>query len=271
MPSVTIAPGVDLAYQVDDFTDPWSTPETVVLLHGLAESGDAWRAWVPHLGRHYRVIRIDQRGFGRSTAMPESFDWSIDVPADDLAKFAALLKLPRFHLVSAKFGGTVAVRFAAKHPEMVKTLSIVSSPTSLRQSLGDKIPEWQKIVRDEGVFAWASRTMDGRLGSAAPAAALEWWACMMGSTAQSTVAGILRNLVEVDVTGDLASIRCPTLVITTTGSGLGSVEAVQAWQRRIPQSRLLALDNDSYHVAASQPDECAEAVLAFIREMPAAA
>jgi 3-oxoadipate enol-lactonase len=264
MPTVTLSPDVDLFYQVDDFTDPWTMPETVIFLHGLAERGDAWRAWVPHFARHYRVIRLDQRGFGASTPMPVEFDWSIDVPVDDLAHVVRQLKLSRFHLVSAKFGGTVAMRFAAKYPEMVKSLSIVSAPTSLRKSLGTKIPEWDVLVKSGGVRGWAAATMGGRLGNAMPPVAQAWWADMMGQTADSTVLGIFRTLAQIDVTADLPNIQCPALVITTTGSSLGSVDDVGAWQRTIPHSELLALDNDSYHIAASEPDQCAEAVAAFI-------
>jgi 3-oxoadipate enol-lactonase len=264
MPTLSLSDGYQLHYQIDDFTDPWSKPETLVLLHGLAEGCEAWRAWVPHLARHYRVIRLDQRGFGASTPAPESFEWSIDVPVEDLAQFAAKLELPAFHLVSAKFGGTVAMPFAARHPGLVKTLSVVSSPVSLQASLGDKIPDWNRIVKSQGVRAWASGTMGGRLGRDMPAVAQEWWADMMGKTAQSTVLGILRTLAQVDVTADLPAIACPTLVVTTTGSGLGSVDAVRAWQQRIPHSELLALDDDSYHIAASKPDRCAQAVLTFI-------
>ena len=44
MPTMNLSPGLDLFYQIDDFTDPWQAAETVVLLHGNAESGEAWRA-----------------------------------------------------------------------------------------------------------------------------------------------------------------------------------------------------------------------------------
>ncbi len=266
MPAVSLSPGVDLFYRVDDFTNPWSSTEAVIFVHGLAESGEAWRAWVPHIARHYRVFRPDLRGYGQSTAMPAEFDWSIDVPVSDLAEFARRMKLARFHLVSAKFGGTVAMRFAAVHPEMVQSLSVVSSPVSLRQSLGNRIPGWIEQVRSEGVRSWAGSTMKGRLGSELPAEALDWWTDMMSATAPSTMHGVLRTLADVDITDDLHRIECPTLVITTTGSGLGSVESVGAWQRQIPRSELVVVNSDSYHIAAADPDGCAQTVLRFLQQ-----
>src|SRR5882672_9755208 len=60
MPTFRPSPDLDMHYEVDDFTDPWRKPETILLLHGNAESGLAWWAWVPHLARHYRVVRPDE-------------------------------------------------------------------------------------------------------------------------------------------------------------------------------------------------------------------
>ena len=64
---------------------------------------------------------------------------------------------------------------------------------------------------------------------------------------------------------ELPCIKCPTLVITTEESGLGTVECTRQWQERIPDSRLLVLPGKSYHVAASDAVVCAEATLAFLR------
>jgi pimeloyl-ACP methyl ester carboxylesterase len=69
MPTFRPSTDLDMHYRVDDFTDPWRPPQTILMLHGNAESGLAWYAWAPKLARHYRVVRPDMRGFGGSTAM----------------------------------------------------------------------------------------------------------------------------------------------------------------------------------------------------------
>ena len=117
----------------------------------------------------------------------------------------------------------------------------------------------------KGVGHWARRTMAGRLGNRFPPEGLEWWIRFMGRTAVSTQVGFMPTIADADITDALPRIRCPTLVITTEGSALGSVEDVRAWQRMIPRSELLVLPGDSYHVAASDPDACARATLDFIR------
>jgi 3-oxoadipate enol-lactonase len=266
VPHFQSADGTDQHYHIDDFSDPWSRGATVVFLHGLAESGDAWRAWVPRFARTMRVVRPDMRGFGKSAPLAAQTDWSIAALVGDLAQLAATLEVPRFHLVGAKFGGTLAMAFAAQHPHMVASLSIVSAPASLQESLGSALPGWTVLVRERGVREWAASTMGPRLGSRMPAAAVRWWTDMMGRTAQSTMLKVFESLAQVDVTPVLHDIQCPTLVMTTTHSRLGSVDAIGSWQRLIPGSRLVVVDSDSYHLAASQPDECAAMVVEFIRD-----
>ncbi|MBI3935594.1 MAG: alpha/beta fold hydrolase, partial [Betaproteobacteria bacterium] len=77
MPMVRIDPALEMHYLIDDYTDPWRDAETVLMLHGNAESGAVWFGWVPHLARRFRVVRPDMRGFGASTPMPRDFPWTL--------------------------------------------------------------------------------------------------------------------------------------------------------------------------------------------------
>jgi len=67
-----------------------------------------------------------------------------------------------------------------------------------------------------------------------------------------------------DITADMPQIKCPMLVITTAESGLASIEQTRAWQEPVPNSELLVLPGNSFHVAATDPDACARATLEFI-------
>jgi 3-oxoadipate enol-lactonase len=266
MPTLRIGTDLDLHYRIDDYTDPWREPETVLMLHGNAESGAVWFGWVPHLARHYRVVRPDMRGFGESTPMPREFPWSLDRIVDDYVELMAKLGVAKFHLVAAKLGGTAARRFASTHPDLVKTLTVVGTPGPNRDERKGIVAEWLADFEKNGVKPWAQRTMAGRLGSRFPKEGSDWWVELMGRTPTSTQLGFMAHVPTTNIEADLPRIQCPTLVITTEGSALGSVEATRAWQEKIPNSRLLVLPGDSYHVAASDPDRCAEETLAFIRQ-----
>jgi 3-oxoadipate enol-lactonase len=267
MPTMKVAADLDMHYVIDDFTDPWTKPETLLLLHGFSEAGEAWYAAVPQLARRFRVVRPDMRGFGQSTPMPRDYPWSVDTLIEDFVSLMSGLGADRFHLVGGKVGGTIALCFAARHPQLVRTLSVLGSPVTGGGTVAERIPSWLEHVEKHGVASWARWTMPGRLGSAFPKAGAEWWAQMMGRTASSSHMGFAAAVPSVDARPDLPRIQCPTLVITTEGSDIGSVDDTRAWQRSIPHSRLVALPGDSYHVAATDGERCAREILDFIDSM----
>ncbi len=263
MPTLRVTPDLDMHYVVDDFTDPWTSPETILMLHGNSESGLAWYGWVPQLARHYRVVRPDMRGYGKSTPMPRDYPWSIDAIISDYLKLMDTLEIQRFHLVGAKIGGTVARAFAARHPQRVQTLTLIGTPPPSRASRDPITPlldEFEKF----GVEHWARRTMAARLGGRFPAEGVEWWIQFMGRTAVSSQIGFMPAIAWADIRADLLKIQCPALVITTEENGHTSTDATRAWQQTIPHSELRVLPGNSYHVAASDPEACARETLAFI-------
>jgi hypothetical protein len=156
MPTLRIPPDLDLHYVVDDYTDPWTKPETILLLHGNAESGAAWYGWVPSLARRYRVVRPDMRGYGASTPMPRNYPWSLDAIIGDYLKLMDTLGIDRFHLAGAKI--------RAPSPEHSQHLngcrrSRSSAPAPYRA----EEPGTRKALVEEfekhGVEHWARRTM----------------------------------------------------------------------------------------------------------------
>jgi pimeloyl-ACP methyl ester carboxylesterase len=204
------------------------------------------------------------RGFGRSTPMARDYAWSPDRIVDDFAALMDQLGVERFHVVGAKVGGTMALHFAARHSSRVQTLTVLGPPTRGADS-ASRYLGWVGDIEKQGVETWARATMSGRLGPTFPAEGAQWWIKLMGRTALSTQLGFISAVPSVDVTPDLPNIRCPTLVITTQDNPLYPLAKIQAWQSRIPRSELLTLPGDSYHIAATAPEQCARATLEFIR------
>jgi 3-oxoadipate enol-lactonase len=265
MPSLRVDRDLLLHYVVDDYTDPWRQPQTIVLLHGLGESGAVWHAWVPHLAREYRVIRPDLRGFGDSTPMPAGFAWSVETLVRDCVVLLDALTVTRVHLVGAKLAGTIARAFAARHPERMHTLTVVGSPPPLWAGRAEKLPALVAELRQIGIQEWARKSMASRLGTKFPADGLKWWVDLMARTDLESQIGFMRHIECADIRADLPRIQCPTLAITASGSGVASVDETRAWQSQIPGSELKVIESDSYHVAASDADACADATLAFMR------
>ena len=208
---VSLDDGAELFYTVDDFTDPWTTPETVVLHHGMAKSHKMWFAWVPVLARHFRVIRFDMRGMGQSSVPEPGYPWSLDSFASDLLGFLNKLDLERVHLIGETVGGSIGMRFATLHQERLLSLTACTSPTSF---LDPHFLENADLIDREGVAAWVESTITRRLDpDMVDPAYIRWYAAQMTATQAHVVSGFLRNAPGGDLRPLLKDVKTPVLVL----------------------------------------------------------
>jgi 3-oxoadipate enol-lactonase len=251
-PTGAVNASVELFYRDDWLGAPWVTPDPVMFIHGNDESSVSWFGWVPRMGQEFRLLRPDLPGLGRS-AIPPGFEWSISSLAKILAHFLDSVGVQSAHIIGAKSGGSIAMQFAADYPQRTRTLVVASAPIT---PVSDKV----------AFHAPSSTSQRKRLGSAASKEQIEYWDKMMSSTSTETRAGIGKVEAAIDMEPVLPHIVAPTLVITVDQSGLQSVEKVIQYQQKIPNSRLLVLPSDGYHVAVVKADECVTNVLSFIKE-----
>jgi pimeloyl-ACP methyl ester carboxylesterase len=243
-------PKEDLFYREDYFGEPWRKPETAVLIHGNDESSVVWYGWLPRMGQEFRLIRPDLPGFGRSK-IPARFEWSVKSLAAFVAQVMDKAGVPSAHIIGAKTGGAIAMQFAADYPARTRTLSVASGPASVIQVTNPSpIPQHD------------------RLGTAASKEMIEYWNNMFAAAPEEGKNGLQTALSKFDLARDgvLQRIKAPSLIITADKSALQSVEKVRKYQLAIPNSRLVVLHSDAYHIAAANADECVTNVLAFIKE-----
>jgi len=258
MHKVEIRAGVWMAYEDHCFVRLWSAAETVVMVHGNAESSRAWTPWVPHLAGKYRVVRLDMPGFGASSE-PLDYGWSAGELAADIVRFLDALDIKHCHLMGAKYGGSVCMQLAIEHPHRLLSLCLFGSPV---RGSGSGNAD---LIRAKGVRQWAAETMRSRLGSSASDAQMKWWTDeLMGQTNPRAAWGASAARIDMELEHNLFRITAPTLIVTTRESGLQSVEAVECYAARIPNARVVVLPGDSYHISAVEPDLCAQHALAFL-------
>jgi 3-oxoadipate enol-lactonase len=273
-----LATGVDLACAIDDYTDGWAKPDAVILLHGIAEKGDVWRPWVPHLGRRFIVLRPDLRGYGESSRLTTDVIEdarklvTIEYLADDIEALVASLDCRRVHLVGAKLGALIAIELGQRQLSWVATMTLAGMLVSPKAAVTGWHDEWIDHIDRFGVESWARMTMPGRMGSDLPPVAMEWWAKIMGTAPTTTVKACMRMVeLRAEPVG-LERIQCPTLVITSAGSAPSdkfnqqqSIEDMTRLQARIRNSEFYPVTGaDSYYIAGTHPDLCAQKAAEFM-------
>jgi len=95
--------------------------EPLILLHGFGADKDNFTRVARWLTPHYRVIIPDLIGFGES-AHPADIDYSAHAQVQRLQVLAQSLGLEKFDLGGNSMGGQIALLWAARHPQAVRSL-----------------------------------------------------------------------------------------------------------------------------------------------------
>ena len=263
---VKLADGAELFYKVDDFTDPWTHPETVVLHHGMAKNHKMWFAWVPILARHYRVIRFDMRGMGQSAVPEPGYPWSLDNFANDLLGLLDGLQLEKVHLIGETVGGSISMRFATLHQERLHSLAVCTSPTSF---LDPHHEESADLIDREGVAAWVESTITRRLDpQMVDPAYIRWYAGQMAATPAHVVSGFQRNA-SGDLRPLLGDVKTPTLVLAAASLREEVLGDFRSAAGLFPNGRAVIFPGVSGFVQHVLPVPCARVWLDFARSLAA--
>ena len=263
MPYARIDYSLDMYYEDDDFTDPWRTPETVVLHHGNAKNARLWYAWVPLLARQYRVIRLEARGFGRSTVPPDGYRWSLSRFAADVRGLLDHLELDRVHLIGETVGGTISLQFASEYPDRLLSVTTCTSPYKFA-GVPSYLESYNK-VRDEGVEAWVRQTSERRLETgAADAAHQEWYINQMAQTPARVVMETLDYLSRQDLTEALRRIQTPALVLASEQNAQENPDRTTVMADLLPHGRLKVIPGTTGYVQHSAPELCVKAWREFV-------
>ena len=252
-----------LFYTVDDSTDPWKTPETIIFIHGFTESTEAWRCWIPNFSRSYRVVRFDQRGFGLSGSVESSFKYTTELLIGDLSHLIKAVSPNKpVHLIAGKSGNMCAIATALAHPELIKTISMVSPAIQPPEASG-----WLDHIDSYGMASWAKWTMGDRLGSKMPKEGVQWWIDLMGKTAASTAHAYLRWVSHIDLEPSLALVKQAVLIVGNESKRRGRAQ-FESYIKLLPNAELAMIDVDGYHTGAVAPDQCSQVIHHFLQKHP---
>jgi len=241
----------DYFYREDWLGEPWRKPDSIVLIHGNDESSVEWYAWVPRMAQQYRLLRPDLPGLGHSN-IPRGFEYSLANLARFITEVMDKAGVDSAHIVGAKTGGAVAMRLAADYPQRTRSLVVVGGPAS-PLVIADPSPIPQR----------------DRLGSNASKEMVAYWNTLFSGPDREGVKGLNKALSNFDLAkeGVLQRITAPTLVITADRSKMHSVEKARAYQAQIPNSRLVVIRSDAYHIAAANAEECITQTLDFLKDL----
>jgi len=98
-----------------------------ILLHGFPEGAESWSRQVDSLAKTGSLaVAPDLRGYGLTDAPEGTDSYAIGHLVDDVAALIKAFGRASAHVAGHDWGAVIAWFFAARHPEMTKTLTVLS-------------------------------------------------------------------------------------------------------------------------------------------------
>lgn len=102
--------------------------ELCVLIHGFPDFWYSWRAQIPELAKHFRVVAIDQRGYNLSDKPEGVENYRVEKLVADIDAVVDHFKAKKAVIVGHDWGGMVAWSYAMQHPDKIDRLVILNLP-----------------------------------------------------------------------------------------------------------------------------------------------
>ena len=253
------ADGCRINVQIDG---PENAP-VLMLSNSLGTTLNMWDAQMPTLTPHFRVVRYDRRGHGKSD-VPKG-PYSMERLGRDVLAILDALGIKRTNWCGLSMGGMVGMWLGANAPDRVERL--VLSNTSAHFPSPDPWNERIKIVSEQGIAPLGDITME------------RWFTKgfrekhpekvkpvfdMLMKTPPDGYIGCCYAIRDMDQGESIRKISAPTLIIAGKHDPATTVEAAEFMRDRIKGSKLTVLE--AAHISnIEQTQAYNDAVLAHLR------
>lgn len=242
--------------------------ERLLLVHGYASHSLAWRPVMDRLDGRFQMAAVDMPGFGWS-ARVATRPLTGEAYGERLARILAALGWPRAHVAGISWGGGLAQRLAAAHPDMVDRLALVATvdpsrplwlgTVGLRMAI--RFPRLARIVVARALRAAARKggVPAGELarGYVDPLLLPGTAAFLSRFVAEHAGSELL----------DLSRIVAPTLVIGPLEDHVVDPAVTRSVAERISGARYEAIPGARHSVAFESPDRVASLIAEFLRSV----
>lgn len=249
------------------FDGPADAP-VIVLSNSLGTTLEMWEPQMPELTKHFRVLRYDPRGHGRSAA--PAGPYTADDLGRDVIELLDSLEIERISLCGLSMGGMIGMWLGVNAPERVDRLALTC--TSARFGTPEIWTERAAAVREAGsVDVLADAAMERWFSPAFREQHPDEVARfreMVAATPADGYAGCCDALRDFDYRDRLRQIEAPTLVVSAaldpaTPPGDGELIA-----SGIPGARLVVIEDTAHLANIEKPDAYTRTVLDHLLALP---
>jgi pimeloyl-ACP methyl ester carboxylesterase len=257
--------GANLYYEITGSGPP------LLLIHAGVADSRMWADQIEAFAQHYRVIRYDLRGFGRSNLPAGSFaNW------EDVRTLLTAFDISETYLLGISFGGLIALDFTLAYPQMVKGL-ILGAPSVSGDTPSERIKQFwaeEEALLEAGDLA-AATDLNVRLWVDGPHRRPE----QVNPAVRDLVRQMQLRAFQIEVPSDieeqalippaierLAEVKTPTLLLVGDLDLPEKLEMVDKLVSELPHARKVVLPGVAHMLNMEQPAQFNQIVLEFLAE-----
>ncbi|TVP94269.1 MAG: alpha/beta fold hydrolase [Acholeplasmatales bacterium] len=196
-----------------------TTQEAVVFLNGVMASANSWASYVRAVSQQgFATLTHDFRGQWLSEKPPGPYTFATHV--EDLFAILDALQIKAAHLVGTSYGGEVGLKAAIMKPSRVKSLVLINAASELDAPLTLAIKQWIDIAQQEDgaqFFEQIVKPLYHPDFITAHPGFIRKAKATMAAMPEAYFYGQIQLyetfLSDLNLTGDLGRVHCPTLVV----------------------------------------------------------
>jgi len=253
--------GIDIYYRITGEGEP------LLLIHGHGSSSRDWEYQVDYFAKDYQVITVDIRGCGKSSK--PAGPYSLGLFAVDLAALLDKLDTGVVHVLGISMGGMIAFELALGFPQLVKSMVIVNGyPETRIETWNERLMVLRRFLMLDLLGMKNTGKLLGKLLFIKPEQEglrklfVQRWA----ENDKRAYRESLKALINWDVEAQLGEIQCPVLVVASDDDYLPLKEK-RAYTAKIPNARLVVIDDARHAVTVEKPDEFNKVVKEFLAKL----
>ncbi|MCS7018621.1 MAG: alpha/beta hydrolase [Cytophagales bacterium] len=234
MPTANIN-GTEIYYEVHG-----NGAQTIVFSHGLLWSGEMFREQVRYFKDRYTCITYDHRGQGRSADSPTAFD--METLYQDAVALLLHLKCTPCHFAGLSMGGFIAMRIAARRPDLLKSCILMETSADAEPHKF-KYTLLNTIVKLFGIKAVTAKVMPIMFGQSflkdpQKAGLRAEWTDRLEANRKSITRSVEAVIHRRPVFDELKRIQLPTLILVGTEDVATVPEKAERIKSQIPHAVL---------------------------------
>lgn len=245
--------------------------EPIIFLNGIMMSTSSWAPFIKgNVFEGLRVILIDLIDQGKSDRADEQY--TQDFHVEILRELIEKLDLGKVHLMGISYGGEVAMKFALKYQDKLKSLILSNTTSYTNQNMKDIEAAWDNAAKTYDGKIFFRTIMPFIYSSKFYEENKEWlrerekaFLMALKNEWYESFRRTVKSASDLNITEELHKIELPALIIGSEFDAITPTAYQEEIHKRIKNSKIFVIKDSGHASMYEKPYEFASIMVGFLK------